>query len=127
MKWYRKAAEQNDVYAQFALAVNYATGQGVAKDEAEAIRWYRQAAARGFAPAQFNLGVCYTKGQGVTKDYTKAYKWFDLASLQGVPQAKDYFNSIVNSMTPQQIYDGWRQVQAFKPVKANESSQPDSQ
>ena len=32
VKWYRKAAEQNDAKAQFNLGVCYDDGQGVAKD-----------------------------------------------------------------------------------------------
>ena len=32
VKWYRKAAEQNDAGAQYNLGVCYANGDGVAKD-----------------------------------------------------------------------------------------------
>ena len=45
--WYRKAADQGDSKAQFALGIMYANGQGVPKDEVEAVRWYRKAAERG--------------------------------------------------------------------------------
>src|ERR1035438_5882856 len=38
VKWYRKAAEQNDAHAQFGLGICYANGEGVAKDEAEAVK-----------------------------------------------------------------------------------------
>ena len=47
VKWWRKAAEQNDADAQSDLAVCYAKGQGVAKNEAQAYKWVRLAAARG--------------------------------------------------------------------------------
>ncbi len=49
-------------------AVCYADGQGVAKDEVEAVKWYRKAAEQNDAQAQYNLGVCYADGQGVAKD-----------------------------------------------------------
>ena len=62
VKWYRKAAEQNDAEAQFNLGVCYANGQGVAKNEAEAVKWYRKAAEQNHAEAQYNLGVCYDNG-----------------------------------------------------------------
>ena len=60
MKWYRKAAEQNDAMAQYNLGCCYANGQGVAKDEVEAVKWYRKAAEQNNAMAQYNLGICYT-------------------------------------------------------------------
>ena len=59
MKWYRKAAEQNYAEAQNNLGVCYANGQGVAKDEVEAVKWFRKAAEQNYAEAQNNLGVCY--------------------------------------------------------------------
>ena len=61
VKWYRKAAEQNDAEAQYNLGVCYANGQGVAKDEVEAVKWYRKAAEQNYAAAQYNLGVCYAQ------------------------------------------------------------------
>ena len=42
VKWYRRAAEQNDAMAQSNLGGCYAKGQGVAKDEMEAVKWYPQ-------------------------------------------------------------------------------------
>src|SRR5437762_135726 len=85
---YRKAAEQNDARAQFNLGVCYANGQGVMKDEAEAVKWYRKAAEQNYVPAQFNLGVCYDNGQGVTKDEVEAVKWYRRAGEQNYTQAQ---------------------------------------
>ena len=69
INWYRKAAEQNYAWAQCNLGVCYANGQGVAKDEAEAVKWYRKAAEQNYAGAQYNLGVCYVqwprRGEGL--------------------------------------------------------------
>ncbi len=45
--------------AQYNLGICYANGQGVTKDEAEAVKWYRKAAEQNHAMAQYNLGVCY--------------------------------------------------------------------
>ena len=66
-KWYRKAAEQNDVVAQNNLGVCYANGVGVAKDPVEAVKWYRKAAKQNDAKAQYNLGVRYEHGEGVAR------------------------------------------------------------
>lgn len=44
IKWYRLAAQQNNVRAQVTLVGMYANGEGVVQDYAEAARWYRLAA-----------------------------------------------------------------------------------
>ena len=58
----------------------YATGEGVPRDAAEAIRWFRMAAAQGFARAQYNLGFMYADGLGVPQDAAEAVRWFRLAA-----------------------------------------------
>lgn len=42
-----KAAAQGDAEAEFSLGVLYATGRGVARDDAQAVNWYRKAAEHG--------------------------------------------------------------------------------
>ncbi len=46
--WYRKAADQGNATAQFALAGMYVTGRGVPHDYAEAYKWTTLAATRAF-------------------------------------------------------------------------------
>jgi TPR repeat protein len=82
VKWYRKAAEQNDGMAQNNLGACYASGEGVAKDYVEAVKWYRKAAEQNLALAQNNLGTCYAEGWGVAKDYVEAVKWWRKAAEQ---------------------------------------------
>ena len=57
-----RQATQGDAQAQVYLGLMYATGEGVGKNEAEAIRWYRAAAEQGQAQAQFLLGSMYDVG-----------------------------------------------------------------
>jgi TPR repeat protein len=71
-RWYRKAADQGNAYAQNTLGLIYDRGEGVAQDYVEAIKWYRKAADKGFEPAYFNLGVKYDNGQGVAQNFTEA-------------------------------------------------------
>ena len=85
----RKAAEQGVARAQFNLGFMYATGRGVLKDEAEAVRWYRLAAEQGDAHAQYNLGLMYDEGTGVLEDYQEAEKWYRLAAEQGGARAQN--------------------------------------
>jgi len=86
----RQGAENGDADAQFNLGCRYAFGQGVPKDDEEAVKWYRRSAEQGYANAQYNLGCRYEKGQGVPKDDEEAVKWYRRAAEQGnaIAQAK---------------------------------------
>ena len=44
-EWYRKAAEQGNVRAQYSLGVMYETGQGISQDNVQAYLWYDLAAS----------------------------------------------------------------------------------
>jgi alpha/beta superfamily hydrolase len=66
----------------------YATGNGVARDPAEAVRWYRAAAERGNADAQNDLAVMYDAGDGVAEDDAEAVRWYRRASAAGNPSAQ---------------------------------------
>ena len=60
----RRQAEQGDPDAQSILGLMYANGEGVLKDDTEAVRWYRLAADQGVALTQYNLGHMYFLGRG---------------------------------------------------------------
>ena len=47
VKWFLKAAEQGDSWAQNDLGHCYSEGYGVSQDYNEAVRWYRKAAEQG--------------------------------------------------------------------------------
>jgi uncharacterized protein len=53
----KKMAEAGSSKSQFELGVAYAQGNGVAKNEREAIAWFRKAAEQGLPEAQHNLGL----------------------------------------------------------------------
>ena len=57
VKWYRRAAEQGNVDAQYSLGDMYARGDGVPEDDAEAVKWFRLAAEQDHADAQFSLDI----------------------------------------------------------------------
>src|SRR5262245_53680418 len=73
----------DDPKVQYEAGMAYLTGQGVAKDPAEAVRLLRQAALRGYAEAQVQLGVCTQQGYGVARDPAQALNWFRRAAEQG--------------------------------------------
>lgn len=84
----RKSAEQGNAQAQTNLGVAYINGEGIQKDEAQAISWFRKAAEQGNAEAQYNLGGIYINGIGVKKDKDQALTWFRKAAEQGIAQAQ---------------------------------------
>ncbi|HNJ36278.1 MAG TPA: tetratricopeptide repeat protein, partial [Leptospiraceae bacterium] len=88
VKWYRKAAELGNVFAQYNLGVIYEGGRGIEKDEVEAARWYRKAADEGLADAQRALGNLYYSGRGLEKDEVEAVKWYRKAAEQGDPSGQ---------------------------------------
>src|SRR5215475_3863064 len=61
-------AEAGDEESQVELGRRYEFGEGVAKDQVEAVKWYRKAAEQHVAAAQYYLGNCYYQGTGMAKD-----------------------------------------------------------
>ena len=104
-KWYRLAAEQGHVEAQYNVAVLYGRGirtpgdnTGVPEDytghpddiihtfedcQEYAAQWYRLAAEQGHVSAQAALGDMYKLGSGAPQNYAEAAKWYRLAAEQG--------------------------------------------
>lgn len=54
-EFYLKGAESNHVYAQYEVALAYATGQGIKRDMQEAKKWLRSAAILGHGDARKKL------------------------------------------------------------------------
>lgn len=88
VKWYRKAAEQNQLDAMHNLAKLYSAGQGVPKNEVEAFRLENKAAEKGHVYAQNGLGLHYLEGRGVSHDSKEAIKWLKKAADQGLSDAQ---------------------------------------
>jgi transposase InsO family protein len=97
VKWLRRAAEQRHAGAQFVFGVLYREGEGVAKDDNEALKWFRKAAEQGEAEAQYELGVKHDNGQGVVQDHKEAIRWYRKAAEQCVANAQ--YNLGVRYMT----------------------------
>ena len=76
----KELAEKGDAVAQTSIGFMYANGQGVERDEKEAVKWYSKAAEQDHTPAQFFLGFMYVKGRGVEKDDREASRWYRKAA-----------------------------------------------
>jgi S1-C subfamily serine protease len=81
-------AEQGDMHAQSNLGFMSEYGQGMARDEQQAVHWYRRSAKNGLAVAQFNLALMYANGRGIRQDPLRAAYWFREAAEQGLADAQ---------------------------------------
>ena len=121
VKWFRKAALQGNVSAQYNLGLMYYKGQGVPQDYARALKWCRKAAKQGDASAQYNLGLMYYKGESVTQDYVLGHMWWNIAASRSTgEQNKKYSKArdiIAKLMTPSQIAEAQKLAREWKPKK----------
>jgi TPR repeat protein len=81
-------ADAGNSHAQFNLALLYARGLGVERDDARATALYSSAAEAGIARAQYELGLAYTSGIGVPVDTARAAHWHRKAAGQGLTEAQ---------------------------------------
>ncbi|MBR5084722.1 MAG: sel1 repeat family protein, partial [Prevotella sp.] len=77
---YREKALAGDAQSQYNLGLCYQYGEGVEKDQAQAIEWFLKAAAQNHAASQCSLGLCYQYEYGIKKDMRQALKWYDKAA-----------------------------------------------
>jgi TPR repeat protein len=112
----QQAAEQGDALAQNSLGWMFDTGRGVPKDYEEAFKWYSMAANQGDAEAQNNLGTMYQNGQGVRPDNVEAFRLYCLSATQGNTNAINNRDSLLRSLTHQQIAEGQREAANSSPI-----------
>ena len=124
---YRVAAEQGIAGAQCRLAVMYAEGQGVAKDDGESVRWFQLAAEQGDAEAQGALGLAYGTGRGVSQNFVTSHMWMTLAAAQltGATRhgALKFLSTIAAAMSSTQIAEAQRLAQGWTPTSDGKGAQ----
>jgi localization factor PodJL len=69
--------------AQLMIGLKYLSGDGVAKNDAEAAKWISRSATQGNAVAEYWLGSLYQHGRGIAADPAQAIAWYDKAAAQG--------------------------------------------
>ena len=75
-RWFRQAALQGNVEAQFHLARLVAKGaKGLKQDLGTALKLYQDAAGKGHPQAMNALGQAYQQGTGTEQDLAKAAEW----------------------------------------------------
>ena len=55
LRWYLKAAKQNNAHAQYLIGTMHEDGEGVPSSAQEALRWFRKAADQGHIRATAKL------------------------------------------------------------------------
>lgn len=110
MKWYRVAAKQGHVLAQYRLGLMHSNGfdaatrarsnavrvggaaatpsQRLGIGYVEALKWFTLAAQQGLPQAQYSLGLMYATGSGIPEDFVAAHFWWTVAVQSGSAEAK---------------------------------------
>lgn len=81
-------ARSGDPLAAFNLALLYANGFGVPRNDVEAYRLTKRAAEQGLSSAQNNLGLMHLYGRGTPRSLTLAARWLKKASESGHQRAR---------------------------------------
>jgi hypothetical protein len=120
--WFRRAAAQGSVEAEYALARLHYEGFLVPRNTAEMRAMLEAAAQRGHARAQLTLGVIYEYGlDNIDFDYTAALMWYELAARHGMPELDGKIAKlrarVAEKMTQAQIAEALRRAQAWDSVE----------
>ncbi|MCK4440447.1 MAG: sel1 repeat family protein [Sulfurovaceae bacterium] len=89
-----RAAKEGNPRAQFDLAVMYATGRYIRKNEREAFYWFHKSARNGFAEAKYYMGISFEQGRGVKPNKYLARYWFKQAVISGYSKAMYHLSQI---------------------------------
>src|SRR5205085_11023299 len=123
-QWYRKAALQNHLLAQFNLSIMLARGQGIGQNDAEAAAWLSRAAYAGDPGAQFQMGNRLSRADShhseaeANEAMIEAYKWFQLAGAQGYKGSVANSERITFRMSHHDVTEGNQRVSSFVPTLA---------
>ncbi|HWP67695.1 MAG TPA: tetratricopeptide repeat protein [Rectinemataceae bacterium] len=112
-KFYDMAARQGDAESQYLLGLMYKEGEGLAKNDKEAVLWLGKAAAQKYPEAQSALGDMYEKGRGVAKDKIEALKWYIVAKKSGDSIADMFIDSIKSGMSASQIAEAEKRAAKY--------------
>lgn len=113
-----ESARQGDAAAQSILGAMFSLGQGVAKNDAEAVQWYRRAAEQGDASAQLVLGGLLSQGKGVAQNYEEGYFWLLLAGAH-LEDGRRLRDLVQTRLSASQVAKVQAQAAAWKPKQAN--------
>ncbi len=109
----RNLADHGDAEAQWQMGVRYDEGDGVPKDDSQAMLWFQLAGEQGHVDAQAHLGAYYWAGRGVPKDLLKAYMWSWIALAGGDENSKSRLEGLASQMTQAQVSAARQQAEVW--------------
>lgn len=108
IKWYEKAADQGEMWAQHSLGQIYHDGRwhsgGLERNYTKALKWYRLAAEQGSRLSQQYIGNMYKNGLGVEQSDAEACFWYELADLP-IPATEPMTQLCADQLSAQQKAD----------------------
>lgn len=88
MKWFKKAAEQNNQEAQYIYGTFFYNGKYQLENYSKAAYWYEKSAQQGYPQAQTALAKLYEHGEGVEVNNEKSLQLYKAAAVQGYALAQ---------------------------------------
>ncbi len=79
----KAAADAGNPDAQFDLGYAYLFGEGVGRDDTEAVYWFFLSAEQDHMYAQYFLGALLEEGRGISQNSRRAAQYFNAAAEQG--------------------------------------------
>lgn len=117
LKWLERAANGGEVNARYTLGLMYKNGTGALQNFELAFKWFELAASQNHAQAQYNVALMHKNGIGVPVNIVKAYMWANLASAQGLSGAETLRDTLMVTMSTQQVAEGQRASSDWKPIE----------
>jgi TPR repeat protein len=97
-------ANRGNIQAQFDLAMAYAKGEGVKRDESKAFYWFHKSARGGHTLAKYYMGISFLEGRGVRRDIHLARYWFKQAINDGHKKSVFYLAIVEKSLHKRNRY-----------------------
>jgi TPR repeat protein len=91
----RRLGEGGNAHIMYRLGRFYASGTGVARDDAEAVRWYRMGASAGNLNATTALATALIEGRGAPKDEQEGLRLLRTAAEKDNHEALDQLGLIL--------------------------------
>jgi TPR repeat protein/AcrR family transcriptional regulator len=110
------SAAQGNIKAMHNLAIAYAEGLGIAKDESQAAQWFERAASHGYVDSAFDLAVLYERGQGVRQSLTDALRWYSIAAMAGDKASADRASFLRHQVSPKDAVLASNAAASFAPL-----------
>lgn len=92
------AANEGHILAQYYLAVMYATGRTLPRDDVTAYKWFMKAALQGHPISQGNIGTMKINARGTEYDLPGAYFWFIVSEDGGFEKSRKFMWRVTNYM-----------------------------